>query len=132
MRANDSVELALNLLSFLINFSSSSAGITIALLSAACLWWKSLLLNWPYKTIACPCVYFYFRCVKFYLKIIYLSAMHLSDMLNIIVLYHCIGIPRLSCDNTEHIKLVVTVSFVLLFFMCYFVPQLIFKLNNTW
>jgi hypothetical protein len=37
MHANDSVELALNRLSFLINFSSSSAGITVALLSAACL-----------------------------------------------------------------------------------------------
>lgn len=132
MRANDSVELAPNLLSFSINFSSSSAGITVALLSAARLWWKSLLLGWPYKTIACPCFYFYFRCVKFYLKIIYLSAMHLSDMLNIIVLYHRIGISRFSCDNTEHIELVITVSFVLLFFMCYFVLQLISKLNNMW
>jgi len=66
--------------------------------------------------------------VKFYLNIIYLSAMHLSDMLNISVSYHCIGILRLSCDNTEHSEL--TVSFVLLFFMRYFVPQLIFKLNN--
>jgi len=70
-------------------------------------------------------------CVKFYLIIIYLSAMHLSDMLNIIVLYCRVGIPRISCDNTEHFELVITVSFILLFFVCYSVPQLVFKFNNT-
>lgn len=116
----------------MINFSSSSAGITVALLSAAYLWWKSLLLGWSYKTVACPHVHSYFKCVKFYLAIIYLSAIHLSDVLNIIILYCRIGIPRLSCDNTEHFELVITVSFILLFFMHYFVPQLVFKFNNTW
>lgn len=37
------------------------------------------------------------ECVK-----LYLGAMHISGILRIIVLYHCIDFPRLSFFNTEH------------------------------
>lgn len=131
MLAKDSIGLALNHLSFLIKFSSSSAGVTVALLlSAAYLWWKSLLLGWSYKTVAYPRIHFYFIVCKA-LSLCHLSRCHASKWYadN----YSCISLHWHSKNLMWQYRTQLTGNkcVILLSFMYYFIPQLVSFLN-TW